>query len=717
MFKKIGKLAYNRSKVILIIATVLVIVSASLGFRVFSVLKTGGFNDPKAGSTIAQQLINQNFKGQSNLVVLVQAKNGNVDSQSVRQIGLATAQKLAADTDIDNITSYWQTKSPELRSTNGSYALITAHLKGSDQVAATEAGQLNTELAKNTNSVSIKLGGIAAVNSATNTQVGKSLGIAESIAVPLTLLFLFLAFGTVVSALLPLAIALISIILTFAELFILGKFTNISLYSINLVTALGLGLSVDYALFIVSRYREELRNGASIDKAISTSISTAGRAIAFSAVAVTAALSVMAIFPLYFLQSFAYAGIGVVVTSALAAIFVLPAILKLLGKRIEKGRLPWANKVSRTESPFWRHIAQFVMRRPIMTALPVILFLIFLASPILHINFATPDERVLPTSNSARQVGDILRTKFSTNVDDQLQVVVTGSNFYNSSNTIAAKISNLPNVIDVSGAGRVYEHGQSVASQPTQSSQTASLVTVETNLDPQTAQAASLVSEIRAISIPVGSRVYTSGTSAQLVDTKHAISKRLPLAVAIIAITTFTVLFLFTGSVVQPIRALFTNALTLAATFGIIVWIFQEGHFSGFLNFTALPINITMPILLFCISFGLSMDYEIFLLSRIKEQHDKGASNDMAVSHGLARSGRIISTAACILAVSFFTFGTASISFLQLFGIGTGIAILLDATLVRGVLVPSFMHATQNFAWYAPKSLRKLHDSIGLSDE
>jgi RND superfamily putative drug exporter len=712
MFAALARFVIKRSTAIIVGAVVLLVLFIVLGSLSFSKLQGGGFDSPNSQSTTAKNLITRNFGGGTNIVFLVQAKQDTVDSAALRAAGEKLADSLAHTTAVSNVSSYWQTGSQAMRSKDGRYALITAHV-------SKHTKSLVKRFSADTTLYRVQAGGGSPADIDINDQVGKSLGKTESLAIPLTLICLLLAFGTVVSALLPLIIALLSIFGTFAELFVLGSVTNVSIYAINLTTALGLGLAIDYALFIVSRYREELASGKEVPEAITHTIQTAGRSVVFSAAAVAAALGTMAVFPLYFLRSFAYAGVGVVVISALAALIVLPAILVKLGHGVEKGRLPWADRARRTEAPFWGRLARFVMARPVATALPVIILLLFIASPLRHITFGTPDDRVLPTSTATRQVGDALRGDFTTNNDGQVTVVLTGDvarpeRFAQ----YAQQLSNLSHVDSVATPGGMFIHGQQVSSAAwVTPNKNIFVLRLGNKLDPQTKNAAALVRQVRAVAVPSGTQRVVGGNAAALVDAQQAIGSRLWLGAALIALSTFVILFLFSGSVIQPIRALLSNALTLAATFGLIVWMFQEGHFASVLNFTALPINITMPVLLFCISFGLSMDYEVFILSRIKERYETGVGNTEAVAYGMARAGRIVSTLAAILAISFFAFGVASISFLQLFGIGTGFAILIDATLVRGVLVPAFIHALGTAAWYAPAPLKRLYARSRVVEE
>jgi RND superfamily putative drug exporter len=361
-----------------------------------------------------------------------------------------------------------------------------------------------------------------------------------------------------------------------------------------------------------------------------------------------------------------------------------------------------------------------VWRRPLLAGLPVVALLLLLAVPFLHVHFGTPDDRVLPTSAPARQVGDALRTNFVVNDTNTLEAVSTTRLPPAAATTYALHLSTLTGVARVDGPTGSFAHGTQV-SGPAPNAATRNLpggtwLTAVSTLDPESGAAQTLVQQARAVPVPGAATVNIGGQAASLVDQKHAIGSGLPIAAALIVLTTFAVLFLFTGSVILPVKALALNALSLTAVFGVLVWIFQEGHLSGLLGFTPTPTTTTMPPLLFCIIFGLSMDYEVFLLSRIKELHDAGHDNHEAVVGGLARTGRIITTAAALLSITFFAFGLSKVSFIQMFGIGCGLAILIDATLVRGMLVPAFMRLAGRANWYAPAPLRRLHRRIGLAE-
>jgi putative drug exporter of the RND superfamily len=711
----VGGFVVRRARLVLVAAMVAVVGFGVLGLGAFGKLKTGGFQDPGAQSTTAQTLTDQRFGGSVGVVLLVHAEAGTVDDAPARAAGAEAASRLAAVPGVSNVVSYWQTRNPGLRSTDGKYALVLGSTKSDRDLSSAELASLRSHSGQ----VDVTVGGSAAISNDVTKQVGKSLAIAEGIAVPVILALLVFAFGSVVAALLPLAIGGIAILGTFAELFVLGSVTNVAIYAINLTTALGLALAIDYSLLMVSRFREELGRGQEPARAVMRSIQTAGRTIVFSGATVMAALAVLLIFPMYFLRSFAYAGIGVVLISMTAAVVVLPALLAVLGRRVNSGRLPWArDREPSTAAPFWGRLAGQAMRRPALIAIPVLGVLMLVALPLRHVQFGTPDDRVLPATTQSRTAGDVLRGNFAGDSSTALNVVTDGPLDRAALTAYATRLSDLAGVARVEASVATFVHGNAVpdSANPTLARATAQRLSVVSAADPRSNASKDLVRTVRDLPDPAGIRVYVGGDTAELIDTTHAIGTRLPLAALLIMLTTFIVLFLFTGSVVQPIRSLLLNGITLAATAGLMVWIFQEGHLSGPLHFTALPLDTSMLVLLFCIAFGLSMDYEVIVLSRIKELHDRGRDNRTAVTEGLTRSGRIVTTAAALMAVSFFAFGTATVSFLQLFGIGAGFAVIVDATLVRAVLVPACQRILGRAAWYAPAPLRRLQTRIGPAE-
>ncbi|WP_371630853.1 MMPL family transporter [Streptomyces sp. NBC_00341] len=719
MFERIAELAIRRPRLILVVAVVAVALMGVLGSGAFGKLLGGGYDDPASPSTRAGKVIDEKFGGETNLVLLVRAAEGRVDAPAAQRGGRALLAGLKKEKNLENVVSFWDTGSAALRSEDGREAMVLAHVKGNDTERDENAKSvIDAYTGPYKDVLTVRAGGAAAVTSEMGTQSGKDLLLAEGIAVPLTLVLLLIVFGSAVAALLPLVIGTIAIAGTFAELFLLGSVTDVSVFAVNLTTALGLGLGIDYALLMISRFREQLATGASVDDAVRRTVSTAGRTVAFSAATVAAALAALLVFPQYFLRSFGYAGVGVVAIAAFSTLFVMPALFVVLGHRVNSGRMPWS-KPGRagTRAPMWGRLAGTVMRRPALTALPVLAVLLVAASPLLGITFGTPDERVLSSGAESRQVSAVLQEKFDGNEDAALHVVIDTSVGKAPLASYAAGLSGLKGVARVESSAGTYADGRSTAAgNPALGRPDAQRINVVSALAPKSDASQDLVGEVRALAPPSGSHALVGGTDAVLVDAKGAIADRLPIAVALVVLTTFLLLFLFTGSIVQPLRALVLNMISLAATLGVMTWIFQDGHLSSLLGFTAQPMEVSMTVLMFCIAFGLSMDYEVFVTSRIKELHDLGEDNESAVTNGLGHTGRIVSAAACLLAVSFFAFGTAELSFMQLFGLGSGLAILIDAVAVRGILVPAAMRLLGRSAWYAPGFLRRVHGRFGLSE-
>ncbi|MEE1800422.1 MMPL family transporter [Streptomyces sp. JV176] len=741
MFERLAELGIRRSRLVLVITVVVVALMGVLGAGAFGTLLGGGFDDPASQSSRAAKVIDEKFGGETNLVLLVSAPEGRVDTPAVTRSAEALVAELKEEETLTNVVSFWDTDSPDLRSRDGREAMVLAHVTGDEteqrenarKILDTYAGTdsytgTGTGTGTGKGALTVEAGGGAAVGSDLSKQVVDDLVLAEIIAIPLTLVLLLFVFGSVVAALLPLAIAVIAVIGSFAQLFLLGSVTDVADTATNLTTALGLGLGIDYALLMTSRFREQLAAGASVDDAVRRTVSTAGRTVAFSAATVAAALAALLVFPQYFLRSFGFAGVGVVAIAALATLLVMPALLAVLGHRVNSGRLPWAKPGrSGARPPMWGRLARTVMRRPVLTALPVLAVLLVAASPLLGITFGTPDERVLPENAASRQVSTALRENFDGSEDAALHIVIDTSVDRAPLESYAVALSGIEDVVRVETSSGTYAEGRSTGpgtgngpgpgpGNATLGRPDAQRISVVSSLTPKSDAAQNLVGKVRALTPPAGTHPLVGGTDAVLVDTKDSIADRLPIAVALIALTTFVLLFLFTGSVVQPLRALALNVISLAATLGVMTWIFQDGNLSSVFGFTAQPMEVSMTVLMFCIAFGLSMDYEVFVTSRIKELHDLGAGNETAVADGLGHTGRIVSAAAFLLAVSFFAFGTAKISFMQMFGLGSGLAILIDALAVRGVLVPAAMRLLGRSAWYAPGFLRRFHDRFGLSE-
>ncbi len=614
---------------------------------------------------------------------------------------------------------FWQTGPRGLRAASATAAVILAGNADPDTEDHSAASGIIADYRSAGPVAQVQVGGTDPTFEAITEQIGKDLGLAEGIAVPLILALLVLAFGNVVAALLTLLTGGIAILGTFAELSVLGSLTDVSIYAVNLTTALGLGLAVDYGLLMVARFRERRAAGATTDEAVVGAVATAGRTIVFSAATVVAALSSLVIFPQYFLRSFAYAGIGVVAISALAAVLTLPALLAVLGDRSDAWRIRGVRGIRGDAAPFWAAVARTATRRPLLTGVPVVLILLLAAAPLLGVRFGTPDDRVLPTTTEVRQVGDAMRTEFGGGEANALSVVIGAAVPAQPLADYAAQLSRVEHVTRVDSAAGTFVAGRPVATSPADlrfARPDAQRLEVHTGLDRNSTEARELVDRVRAVPEPAGATALVGGQVAELRDSLSAIGSRLPIAVGWIVATTFVLLFLFTGSVVQPVRALLSNALSLAATLGLMVFVFQDGHLSGLLGFTPAPLDVSMLLLLFCITFGLSMDYEVFVVSRIKEVHDRGADTETAVIEGVARTGRLVTTAAALISISFLAFVSSDVRFIQFFGLGAGLAILIDATLVRGVLVPVAMRLLGPAAWFAPRPLRVVHRRFGLAE-
>ncbi|MEV2222848.1 MMPL family transporter [Nocardia vinacea] len=720
MFETLGRFVVHRARWILVVGVLALIAGGVVGATAFSKMQPGGQQDPNAQSTAALTRLADEFGADTDYVFLIEAKQGTVDGTAVATIGRDLARRLAADQRLTNVVSYWDTASPAMRSADGTAAVVLAGNVDKDATDKEKSAAAIVETYRADGPIAqIKVGGATAIFHSITKQIGKDLGLAEAVAVPLILALLVLAFGNVVAALLTMVVGGIAILGTFTELSILGSVTDVSIYAVNLTTGLGLGLAVDYGLLMVSRFRERRAAGAEPDDAVIAAVSTAGRTIAFSAATVVAALSALVIFPQYFLRSFAYGGIGVVAISAIAAVVVLPALLAVLGARTDAWRVPGVRGIRGDATPFWAAVAGFAMRRPLLAGVPVVAVLLLAAAPLLHVQFGTPDDRVLPTSTEVRQVGDAMRDDFGGGDVNALSVITETGVAAAPLADYARTLSRVEHVTQVDSSAGTFVHGELMSSTSADARfarPDAQRLTVLTDLDRNSSAARDLVDRVRDVPGPAGANALVGGQVAELRDSLASIGAKLPIAIGWIVVTTFVLLFLFTGSIVQPLRALLSNVLSLAATLGLMVFVFQQGHLSGLIGFTPAPLDVSMLLLLFCITFGLSMDYEVFVISRIKELHDRGASTKEAVIEGLARTGRLVTTAAALISVSFLAFTSSDVRFIQFFGLGAGLAILIDATLVRGVLVPVAMRLLGRAVWYAPKSLRLAYGRFGLAE-
>ncbi|GAA3432592.1 MMPL family transporter [Kutzneria kofuensis] len=719
------RLILHQPRAVIAAAVLLTVIAGVLGVGAVAHLKVGGYDVEQSESIRGREVLAEKFPNSNpNLVVLVDRPGGRVDDPDVTAAGRSLTRRFALAAGVILVGSYWDTPVAELRAKDGGSGMILVRVTGNDDQKAKRIRELHDTLAADGGGVRVRFGGLLQANNDMDAQVKADLTTSETVVIPLTLGLLLFVFGTVVAAGVPLLIGVSAIIGALGVLRVLSVLTDVSVFSVNLATALGLGLAVDYSLLFVSRYRDERRRRPDIAAALTVTMRTAGRTILFSAATVAVALSCLLVFDQYLLRSFAYAGVAVVGVTVLGATVVVPALLVLLGDRIEKWPLPGRRARSGHAVGRWGRLAAVVLRYPVATAMPVVMVLLVLGAPLLHVRFGLADERVLPAQAESRQVADQLREQFPATADGSLSVVAKqwGSSreaTYELAD-YAQRLSGVAGVRRVDSAAGSFVHGAPVERLGAGGTRfqyaDATWLSVLTDAEPYSARGADLARAVRALPVPAGRTVLVTGQSAQLVDVTASVTDRAPLAFALIALSSLFLLFLLTGSVVLPLQALVLNLLTLVSVFGAMVWVFQDGHLQTLLGFTPSTQSVVFPILVFCITFGLSMDYEVFVLARITEQHNAGMAVGPAVIQGMSHSARVISAAAAVLCVSFLGLLTSRVSFIQYMGLGAGLAVLLDAYLVRPILVPAFIGLTGRWTWWAPAPLRALHQRYGLSE-
>ena len=737
MLQAIARLAIRAPRQIILVAALVALAAAVFGIPVAQHLSAGGFQDPTSESAQAGRLLNEKFsQSDQQLLVTVTDPNG-ATAPAARAVGTDIVGALSASPHVMQVTSPW-TSPPaaagELLSRDGKTGLIVATLDGGENDAQKYARALTEQVAHDRDGVTVRAGGKAMIYAEITSQSQRDLLTMEMIAVPLSFVVLVWVFGGLVAAALPMVVGLLAILGSMSMLRLITFATDVSIFGLNISTALGLALAIDYTLLIISRYREEIAAGDDRDAALVRTMVTAGRTVLFSAITVALSMAAMILFPMYFLKSLAYAGIATVAFAAAAAVIVTPAMIVLLGDRLDSldiRRLlrralnrPEPNPKP-VERQFWYRSTKFVMRRAVTIGLTVTAFLIFLGLPFLRIQFGNPDDRVLPRSASTHQVGDLLREDFPSNLNTAVSMVIPDAAGITPAelDRYAADLSRVPDVSLVSAPGGTFVGGNRVGppSAPTAVAQDSAFLTVRSTTMLFSDASKAQLSRLHAVPTPAGRDVLIGGGAQVNRDNVYAITSRLPLVLALIGVITFVLLFLLTGSLVLPLKALVLNMLSLSAAFGALVWIFQEGHLDAFGTTPTGTLEANMPVLLFCVAFGLSMDYEVFLVSRIREywlaSNQTRADNDESVALGLARTGRVVTAAASIMAIAFAALITAQVSFMRIVGLGLTLAVLVDATLVRMTLLPAFMRVMGRWNWWAPKPLARLHSRIGFSEE
>jgi RND superfamily putative drug exporter len=706
------------------------------GLHVTKSLSAAGFRDPAAESSRAADLMSAKFnQGDLQMVFAIDNAAG-ARSGAARAVGTDVVDKLKAYPFVADVTSAWTAPPPEaagLISRDGKTGLVIVGIKGDGSETQRHAKDIAARFAGNRDGTTVTPGGPAMAYVEINAQSARDLVVMEAIAIPFSFLVLVGVFGGLLAASLPLAVGIWAIVGSMATLRLLTFVTEVSTFALNLTIAMGLALAVDYTLLILSRFREERARGAEVDDALRTTMATAGRTVLFSATTVGLSMLALALFPMYFLRSFAFAGITVVALTALAALVIGPAAIALLGDRVDALDLrPYARRMLHRPAPpvrvqdgFWYRTARFAIRRAVLVAGAVTVLLLILGAPFTHVRWGFPDERMLPESASARQVGDQLRTEFGYDPGTAMTVVVPDVSGVDPAEMVrfASDLSTTEYVSSVSAPAGTFVNGARVGppSAPAGMSNGSAFLTVTSTAPTVTDETPSPLDWIHSVIGPNDQPFVVGGAAQVTHDNAVAISSRLPLVLAVIGAISLVLLFLLTGSLVLPIKAVLLNTLSLTATFGALVWIFQDGAL-GALGTTATGALVAqVPVLLFCVAFGLSMDYEVFLIARIREfwlasgQRTR-ADNDEAIAMGLARTGRIVTAAALLMAISFSALMASQVSIMRMFGLGLTLAVAMDATLVRMLLVPSFMHLLGRRNWWAPARMTEWHRRFGVTE-
>jgi len=733
----IARLALRSPRRVVALAALLTVITAVFGIPVAAHLSAGGFQDPGSESARAAQMLSEKFQQSDQQLLFTVSHPAGAQSAAASTVGTDIVTLLDASPNVLGVTSPWTSPpaaAAELLSTDGTTGLIMATMSGGENKAQDYAADLAKQVVGDRDGVTVKAGGSSMIMKQINEQTMHDLIRMEVIAVPLSAVVLVWVFGGLAAAMLPLLVGVMAVLGAMSVLRLLTGFTEVSIFALNITTALGLALAIDYTLLIVSRYRDEISGGATPADALARTMSTAGRTVLFSAVTVALSLSALLLFPMYFLKSFAYSGVATVAFAAAAAVIVTPAAIVLLGDRLNALDLRrWLRRVLGRPEPvakpveqiFWYRSTKAVMRRSVPIGAAIVALLVLLGTPFLRIEFGSPDDRVLPKSASAHQVGDQLREGFSSNLNNGLTVVIPDVQDATESelDRYAADLSRVPDVTLVSAPGGTFVAGNKTGppSAPTAVAEGSAFLSIRSTA-PLFSQASKVqLDRLHAVPEPAGRDALIAGGAQMNRDIVSAVTSRLPLVLGLICAITFVLLFLLTGSLVLPLKAIVLNVLSLSAAFGALVWVFQEGHLGALGTTPTGTMEANIPVLMFCVAFGLSMDYEVFLLARIREFWLKSggtrADADEAVALGLARTGRVVTAAALIMAIAFAALIAAQVSFMRIFGLGLTLAVIVDATLVRMALLPAFMQVMGKRNWWAPRPLARLHERIGISEE
>ena len=696
MFEKLGEFIVAHKKSVLILFILITLAAGGIGSLAFGKLDSGGYSDPKSESARATTYIIEKFKVQEPIVTLVVDSQTSVDDAQVIANARALEKEIQKVKGVSKTYSYWSTGgAPTMRSTDGKagFILVYADLKANDFKGFSAIGAaIQERFDGNYQGLEVYAGGGAVITHAINHKIEKDLLLAETIAIPLTFLLLIFVFGAMVASAMPLFVGVSAILGSFFLIFLLTQFTNVSVFALNLITGLGLGLGIDYALLMVNRFREELHHGKSVDESVIRTVATAGKTVFYSGLTVFVTMASLLFFPLNFLKSFGYAGISVISLAVVGAVIALPALMAILGERVDKGVVR-KSAITPKEDGRWAQTARTVMRRPIPVVIASLIILGIMALPIANIAFAQIDSRVLPATDRAAISSQVIETRFDGLLGSPIEVVVpNGVGREPEILDYLAQVKAVPGIVRI---GEIETYGKDIRVQ------------VISSVASRSTASEQVIHDIRALNSPTGTLI--GGAAADFTDSQDGIASKLPFALGWIALTVLILIFVFTGSIILPLKAVLLNGLSLCATLGAISWIFIDGHLKWLVgDFTVTgTLDTGSVILVAVVVFGLSMDYELFLLSRIREEHLSGKSNVESVAVGLQRSARIITAAALLLAVVFATFMISGVTSIKMLGFGVALAVLLDATLVRALLVPALMRLFGERNWWAPQWMQR----------
>ena len=696
MFENLGRVLVNYRKAAVALFVIGILVAGAVGSLIFSRLDSGGYSDPNSDSYKVYEYLRDDLKVEDPaVVVVIDAGDRDVTEPAVAQQALALEKLMAQEEGVTRTLSFWGAGSDaNLKSADGKAAYVLIFGEGEAfSPGSQDLGKLFQEKYDGEFSgLRLYAGGVAVVGHAITKKISDDLKIAEAVSIPLTFILLAFVFGALAASAMPLIVGVSAIVGAFFILYLISLFTAVSVYSLNLTTGMGLGLGIDYALLMVNRFREELNKGKSVDESVITTMATAGKTVFYSGLTVLVTMVSLTFFPLPFLKSFGYAGVSVVALAVVGAIFGLPPILAMMGKRINKGPVRKSAMTPKDDGR-WADTARFVMRRPVPIVLLSLIALGIMAAPLQNISFSQGDSRMLPASNPAAIATALQTERFPGQTGTPIEIITfDGADKVDTLNEYANRISQVPGIVGVVPPQVIGEDVRIVAYQ---------------SMLPRTPESQKLIHDLRDVKAPTGTLI--GGVAADYTDSQDGISRTLPWAFGWIAISVLLLVFVFTGSIILPIKAVLLNVLSLAATMGVLTWVFIDGNLQWLVgSFTVTgSLDTSIVILIAVVVFGLSMDYELFLLSRIREEHLEGRSNVESVATGLQRSARIITAAAVLLAVVFAAFVTSGVTSIKTMGFGVALAVLLDATLIRALLVPALMRLMGERNWWAPKSLQR----------